>query len=53
MEKSGAVSFGTKLGGKEDSIIILDLKPLKLVISNQRTPRLLIKVLLLISNQDV
>ena len=52
MEESRAVSFGAKLGGKEDSVIILDLGPLRPVISNQRTPGLLIKALVLISNQD-
>ena len=50
MEESGAVSFGTKLGGKGDSVMILDLGPPRLVISNQRTPGLLIKALVLISN---
>ena len=30
MEESGVISFGTKLGGKGDSIIILGLGPLRL-----------------------
>ena len=34
MEESRAVSFRTKLGGKGDSIIILNLGPLRPVISN-------------------